>query len=711
MPRLVARACGTALRSSATVALLSAAAASVAFAQDDSRAAPASQRYFEQQVFERIQPREQAFYDDLQSWNHWQSLREEEHAALWRDLGLEGLERGGPLEAKVVGTLEHEDVVVEKLHFQSLPGLYVTGNLYLPKERTDQLPAVLYLCGHGKVEKNGVSYGNKVHYQHHGIGFARHGFACLVIDTVQLGEIPGLHHGTHNLKLWDWIDRGYTPAGMEAWNAMRAIDLLVADECIDGERIGVTGRSGGGAYSWWTAALDERVKVAAPVAGITDLQDHVVEDCVKGHCDCMFFVNRRGVDYSRVAALVAPRPLLLVNTDRDPIFPLAGVVRTIEPVFGLYELADKRTDVGVAFGPGAHQDTPDIQLPVLRWMLAHLQPDFADEVSVDAFANKPFAPEQLKVFETIPEDEIVTTIHEKRLSATPLPTKLTGGEWAERTVAIAEFLAAADPPADAGFAETGARPGDAREWMRFTEGSDQGSEAIDFGWTAAMQAPKEGDPQPTRVFIESGMGRADLSIRDGGKESTRASLPEAWNLPADQKAAVALGKQGQGFIYFLPSGTGATAPSGDEKATTHWLRKFYLLGQSLPQIRAQDLTEGLNPLLNLAANASGGGDLPPVVYAREDAVLPALVWAVHDQTIECELHLDLRDWRHDQTTWIGIARVMDPRELILLAAERHDVRLIADDDDRAALETLADSIGRRGFRLSFDSPEKRAETK
>lgn len=711
MLRLENRTYGSSALRGAAIASLMLGCANFALAQDDEAAAQASQRYFEKQVFEVIQPREKAFFDEVQSAERWQALREEEHAALWNDLGLEGLELGGPLEVKVTGTVEHDGVIVEKLHFQSLPGLYVTGNLYLPKERTGKLPAILYLCGHGRVAKDGVDYGNKVHYQHHGIGFAKHGFACLAIDTIQLGEIAGVHHGTHNLKLWDWVDRGYTPAGMEAWNAMRAIDLLVADERIDGDRIGVTGRSGGGAYSWWTAALDERVKVAAPVAGITDLQDHVVDNCVAGHCDCMYFVNRRGVDYSRAAALVAPRPLLLVNTDRDPIFPLAGVKRTIEPIFDLYELAGNRKDVDVAFGAGAHVDTPEIQLPVLRLMLAHLQPDFAGEVSVDAFGAKPFEPEQLKVFETIPEDEIVTTIHERQLPAAALPTTLTGGEWADRTVTITEFLSSDKPSADGGFTEVGARKGDAREWMRFAEHRGQSGDTAAFGWTAAMQNPAEVDPQPTTVFVESGMGRTDLSIRDGGGESTRAPLPASWNLPADQKEAVALAKQGRGFIYFQPSGTGATAPGGDEKATTHWLRKFYLLGQSLPQLRAQDLTEGLNPLLNLGFMTSENGDLPPVVYAREDAVTPVLAWAIDDQTIECEFHLDLRDWRHDQTTWIGIARVMDPREMILLASERHHVHLIADDEDRAALEALADSIGRKTFRLSFESAEAPAETK
>ena len=72
---------------------------------------------------------------------------------------------------------------------------------------------------------------------------------------------------------------------------------------------------------------DERIKAAVPVAGITDLENHVIDGTVEGHCDCMYFANTYGWDYPQVAALVAPRPLLISNTDRDSIFPLGGVVR------------------------------------------------------------------------------------------------------------------------------------------------------------------------------------------------------------------------------------------------------------------------------------------------------------------------------------------------------------------------------------------------
>jgi cephalosporin-C deacetylase-like acetyl esterase len=219
---------------------------------------------------------------------------------------------------------------VEKVQFQSMPGLYVTANFYRPGKGAkvdERMPAILYVCGHSNMmAKDGGSLGNKTGYQHHGAWFARHGYVCLVIDTVQLGEIRGEHHGTYSKGRWWWISRGYTPAGVEAWNGIRALDYLESRAEVDAERIGITGRSGGGAYSWWVSALDDRVKVIAPTAGITTLRNHVVDGAVEGHCDCMYLVNTYRWDYDRVAALAAPRPLLISNTDKDNIFPLDGVM-------------------------------------------------------------------------------------------------------------------------------------------------------------------------------------------------------------------------------------------------------------------------------------------------------------------------------------------------------------------------------------------------
>jgi hypothetical protein len=139
-------------------------------------------------------------------------------------LGLWPLPEKTPLKAAVTGTVEGDNIVVEKIHFQSKPGLYVTGNLFRPKKVAGKLPTVLYVCGHSGAGRNG----GKVKFQDHGIWFAQNGYVCLIIDTLQLGEIPGIHHGTYNLNRWWWQARGYTPAGVECWNGVRAIDYLGA---------------------------------------------------------------------------------------------------------------------------------------------------------------------------------------------------------------------------------------------------------------------------------------------------------------------------------------------------------------------------------------------------------------------------------------------------------------------------------------------------
>ncbi|MFO0928049.1 MAG: hypothetical protein U0736_13575 [Gemmataceae bacterium] len=115
-------------------------------------------------------------------------------------LGLWPLPERTPLQATVTGTVDRGPVVVEKLHYQSKPGLYVTGNLYRPKDSKKRLPAIFYVCGHSGRGRDG----NKTAFQDHGMWFARNGYVCLIVDTLQLGEIAGKHHGTYNLNRWWW---------------------------------------------------------------------------------------------------------------------------------------------------------------------------------------------------------------------------------------------------------------------------------------------------------------------------------------------------------------------------------------------------------------------------------------------------------------------------------------------------------------------------
>ncbi|GIS60952.1 MAG: hypothetical protein CM1200mP2_31770 [Planctomycetaceae bacterium] len=93
-------------------------------------------------------------------------------------------------------------------------------NLYLPKKPRAACRRSSS-CGHGQVKRTGQLRQQGALPAPRG-WFARNGYACLTIDTLQLGEIEGIHHGTYRYAKWWWNARGYSPAGVEAWNCIRA---------------------------------------------------------------------------------------------------------------------------------------------------------------------------------------------------------------------------------------------------------------------------------------------------------------------------------------------------------------------------------------------------------------------------------------------------------------------------------------------------------
>ena len=356
--------------------------------------------------------------NNIRTLDDWNAKKSEYRRQLSEMLGLWPMPDKTDLQPVITGKLEHPEFTVEKLQFQSSPGLYITANVYVPRNLNKPAPTILYLCGHSQQISNGISYGNKTGYQRHGAWFARNGYICLVLDTIQLGEIQGIHHGTYREKMWWWNSRGYTSAGVEAWNAIRALDYLQLRPDVDATRFGVTGRSGGGAHSWYLAALDDRIKVSVPVAGITDLENHVVDGCVEGHCDCMFMVNTYRWDYAMLAALTAPRPLLLANSDKDRIFPLDGVMRIHSQVRRIYELHNATNNLGLLITEGPHEDTQDLQVPTFRWFNRFLK---GEESIIEMAATNHFAPKDLRVFTHLPTDERTSKIHETFVALAPTP--------------------------------------------------------------------------------------------------------------------------------------------------------------------------------------------------------------------------------------------------------------------------------------------------
>ena len=631
---------------------------------------------------------------DVETLDDWTARRDLVRRQLREMLGLQPWPERTDLEATVTGSLESEQFTVEKLHFQSLPKLYVTANLYLPKDVEGRRPAVLYVCGHGRVVQDGVSCGNKTHYRHHGAWFARHGYVCLVIDTIQLGEFPGIHHGTYREGMWWWSNRGYTPAGVEAWNAIRAVDYLQSRDEVDPERIGVTGRSGGGVYSWWATALDDRIKAAVPVAGITDLQNHVVDGCVEGHCDCMFMVNTYGWDYPMLAALAAPRPLLISNTDRDGIFPLDGVVRTYTKVRRLYELHGKGDLVALDVEPGPHKDTQPLRISAFAWLDQHLM---GVDRLIDAPAVPFFEPIQLRVFDKLPEDERVTTIHETFVpAAPPPPAPESVADWQAMRDAWFESLRTKtfggwpETPGPLDLKETFAAA-NGRLVLHGYELTSQRHVRLPL-WVLSRGPLAQVERVELRVLDAAGW--AELPTRSESGELDAA----AWTEFADR-----LKSASDAIAFFPPRGIGPTAWSGDTRRRTHVRRRFLLLGQTRDGMRVFDVRRAIQAVRSLA----GAKPAAITLVAETNMAGIALYGALFEPPVDRLDLTGLPATHRDGPYLLNVRRYLDMPQAAALAAERGDVTLRDVPIDASAYaQAVAEKLNWPENRLNVIPPAK-----
>jgi cephalosporin-C deacetylase-like acetyl esterase len=365
----------------------------------------------------------------------WQKLLPERRRQFLEMMGLEDLpayEQRTPPGVTVTGVVERPLYRIEKLYYESLPQLYVTANLYVPKtvpgQEADRFPAVLYVCGHSETQK--------VHYQAHPRRFAELGFVCLAVETVQLGEVRGHHHGCYRQGWWHWYSRGYTPGGIELLNGIRGLDLLAQRPDVDPDRLGVTGISGGGAVSWYVAAGDARIKVVAPVCGTATLASHIQDRTIDGHCDCMWWINTYRWDLADVGALIAPRPLMIASADRDEIFTIASIQEVHAQLRRLYALLGAEESLHLVETPGGHSYHERSRTAIFSLFLKHLQGrDVPPEMvgDIDDSPEREESEETLRVFRTGPRPEDRTPTIQDTFVTLPSPPRITDAESLERT--------------------------------------------------------------------------------------------------------------------------------------------------------------------------------------------------------------------------------------------------------------------------------------
>ena len=280
---------------------------------------------------------------DVKGWEaDWEGRREAVKNRVLLAAGLWPLPEKTPLKAVVHGRVEREDYTIDRVFFESFPGHYVTGNLYLPKPLPEKgMPGVL--CPHGHwpngrfMDAGAESAGTKQELQSGAETFvngarsplqarcvhlARMGCAVFHWDTlgqadsVQIADhrsgaqagLKGSESGTWGLYSAMADLRLQTNFGLQTWNSVRALDFLESVEGVDKKRIAVTGASGGATQTMMLTAIDERVAAAFPCV--------MVSTAMQGGCTCENSHHLRvGQGNMDIAAATAPRPLGLTAAD------------------------------------------------------------------------------------------------------------------------------------------------------------------------------------------------------------------------------------------------------------------------------------------------------------------------------------------------------------------------------------------------------------
>ncbi len=609
---------------------------------------------------------------DIRTCDDWKSQRAEYRRQLAEMLGLWPMPERTDLQPVITGKLEADEFTVEKLQFQASPHLYVTANFYLPKKIEKPLPAILLECGHARVLTNGISYGNKAAYQNLGAWFARNGYACLVLDTLLLGEIQGLHVGTRDLGQWWWNSRGYTPAGVEAWFGIRALDYLCTRPEVDTNRFGITGHSGGGAYSWTVGALDDRIKAAAPMAGLTDLQNQVLDGVLDSHCDCNFFINTYRWDFPQMAALLAPRPLLIGTTDRDRLFPVSGVSRLYSQVRRIYELCGETNKLGFVIAPGPHEFAAEQQVATLRWFNRYLK---GDEPPVDTTPKPFFTPQQLKVFTTLPADAINTNI---QASFVPPAKTLTAAEAKQQRDSLLAQLKeksfggwpAEDIPLDAKQMVSAESSGLKFSAWDFTSQHDVRLRLYFIERAGAKPAGRV----PLHVLDDAGWQRWLAAMRAGFGTQLVEELAGAEKPAADSAALGELRREldsGAVLAFFAPRGVGMTAFSGDEKVRTRIRRRFMLLGQTLDGMRVWDIRRAVQ-MVHFVREA----DVAKVELRASGTMgVNALYAALFEPGVRRLEFAQLPKSQMEGPDYLNVLRVTDIPQVLAIVSERAEVKM------------------------------------
>jgi dienelactone hydrolase len=284
-----------------------------------------------------------------------------------------------PLHPRVTGHIAMDGFHIDKLIYESLPGVYVTALLYVPDDANRgeprKHPAILVPAGHAE---NG-----KAHYQALCQRLVQRGYVVISWDPVGQGERSQFWDAKAGKSRYNRICAEHAVLGnlaylastnlarWEIWDGLRAFDYLLTRPEVDAERINITGTSGGGFQAMYIAALEPRIKVAAVSCYITSLpmriHNRIFKDPDSDPEQDLYGMISNGVDHAGLLLLMYPRPVFVAAATLD-FFPIEGVHKTFQEVSRLYRRFGHADRIAMAEGYHGHQYSDENQKAAFEFL-------------------------------------------------------------------------------------------------------------------------------------------------------------------------------------------------------------------------------------------------------------------------------------------------------------------------------------------------------
>jgi dienelactone hydrolase len=420
--------------------------------------------------------------------------------------GLYPMPKKSPLSPRVYGKIQRDGYTIEKVVLETLPGFYLSGNLYRPTAAQGRVPGILNPHGHWAEGRIAADVQARCASQ------ARMGGVAFLYDMVGYVDSKEFGHAFMDDEL---LALGMNLPGLQLWNSIRALDWLTSLPDVDPKRIACTGESGGGTQTFLLCAVDDRIAVSAPVC--------MVSHYFQGGCTCENApLLRIGTDNVEIAACFAPKPQLLVGATGD--WTAQILQRGVPEIRATYELFGVPDRLQAVVHDAGHNYNQKSRESVYTFFRQHLWGEAAPAPVHEA----PFTAEDEKTLSTWDEqhprpaaavDPAALKAALRRLveqqSAGLAPGTAGGWQSARRTLRTAlSHLLACNTPKPADLSAQSADEGRVKEWnaerlILTDRGSADRCEAL------FLTPPGGRRPRRIAVVAHPGGSKGALADRDG----------------------------------------------------------------------------------------------------------------------------------------------------------------------------------------------------